>query len=274
MIAKCSCNNCGGHIEFEAEGFQPETRAECPHCHMETILFIPPASVPQKQKNKNMTTWLVVGAVVLTTVIAGFFLKQNPPKQPNPVNEKPAAISQEQTKVEIPPSLPKQSNLKPVGGAFGWKLCDYLPQQFKAKPLREGDYASYFPFEPETEWPPFNSFNLEVTPDGRICSVNTTAVIFNGDREGFYTARERVVAVLTGKYGLRGHKQVGGAIEEEYFFGTVEQTAHLQILSSSDNKQLWLEYYDKNLKEIADSAHAAAQANVESKKKAALSKGL
>lgn len=274
MIAKCSCNNCGLHIEFEADGFQPETRAECPHCHMETILFIPPASTPQKQKNNSLTTWFVVAAVAVTAIATVFFLKLNPPKQPTPPSEKPAVISQEQTKIEITPSLPKQSNLKPVGGAFGWRLCDYLPQQFKAKPLRDGDYASYFPFEPATEWPPFNSFNLEVTPDGRICSINANAVIFNGAQEDFYTVRERVIAVLTGKYGLRERNRVGGTIEEEYFFGTVEQTAHLRILSASDNKQLWLEYYDKNLKEIADSAHAAAQANVESKKKAALSNGL
>ena len=274
MIAKCFCNNCGVHIEFDADGFQPETRAECPHCHMETILFIPPASEPHKQKTKNVTTWLTVAAVLFITIIAGFLLKQQPPQQSSPINEKPAATSQEQTKVETAPSLPKQLNLRPVGGAFGWRLCDQLPQRFKPQPLREGDYASYFPFESETKWPPFNGFHLEVTPDGRICSIHAIAVIFDDGREDFYTARERVVSVLTGKYGLRERNKVGGTVEEEYFFGTAEQTAHLQILSSGNNKQLWLEYYDKNLKDIADKARDAALGNVESKKKTALSKGL
>ena len=41
MIVKCSCQNCNGHIEFETLGFQPGTRSECPHCKMETVLFIP-----------------------------------------------------------------------------------------------------------------------------------------------------------------------------------------------------------------------------------------
>ena len=41
MIVKCTCQHCDGHIEFEAQGFQPGTRLECPHCKMETVLFIP-----------------------------------------------------------------------------------------------------------------------------------------------------------------------------------------------------------------------------------------
>jgi hypothetical protein len=41
MNVKCSCQHCNGHIEFESEGFQPGTRLECPHCKMETPLFIP-----------------------------------------------------------------------------------------------------------------------------------------------------------------------------------------------------------------------------------------
>ncbi len=43
MIVKCSCQHCNGHIEFETQGFQPGTRFECPHCKMETPLFIPNA---------------------------------------------------------------------------------------------------------------------------------------------------------------------------------------------------------------------------------------
>jgi hypothetical protein len=41
MNVKCTCQHCDGHIEFEAQGFQPGTRSECPHCKMETVLFIP-----------------------------------------------------------------------------------------------------------------------------------------------------------------------------------------------------------------------------------------
>lgn len=272
MIAKCSCNNCGVHIEFEADGFQPETRAECPHCHMETILFIPPASALQKQK--NMTAWLVVGAVMLTTIIAGLLLK-NPPKQPNTVNEKPAAISQEQAKTEITPSLPKQSNLKPVVGAFGWTLGNQLPNRLRPQ-VQGTDYPSFLVFTPETEWPPFNNFTLDLTPDGRICSIHATAVFPSRFQENFYDATERVISVLTEKYGLRRHVPLELRVlgDDAYEFGTVDQTANLLIFQTGDNKQLWLEYYDKNLKNLADNAHAAARTKDEDKKKAALSKGL
>lgn len=280
MIAKCSCNNCGVHIEFEADGFQPETRAECPHCHMETILFIPPASVPQKQK--NITAWLVVGAVVLTTIIAGFLLKQNPPQQSNPINEKPAAISQEQTKTEITPSLPKQSNLKPVTGAFGWKLGDQLPQRFMTE-VRESDYSTTLFFTPETEWPPFKIFNLEITPDRRICSIKASAFIWVGEGESFDNVKNRVISILTEKYGLRRHipRELRAGMDDAYEFGTDDYGALLGTKyyepSNADSRpadSLELEYYDKSLKAIADAAHDAAAKQNESKKKAGLSKGL
>jgi hypothetical protein len=51
MNVKCSCQHCNGHIEFETEGFQPGTRFECPHCKMETVLFIP-NTVTAKQRVK------------------------------------------------------------------------------------------------------------------------------------------------------------------------------------------------------------------------------
>jgi hypothetical protein len=42
----CPCQHCSGHIEFDASGFaKDETRAaECPHCNLETIIFVPVAT--------------------------------------------------------------------------------------------------------------------------------------------------------------------------------------------------------------------------------------
>ena len=42
-MVKCPCQHCSGKIEFDCEDFkQGETRlAECPHCHLETKLFVP-----------------------------------------------------------------------------------------------------------------------------------------------------------------------------------------------------------------------------------------
>jgi len=44
----CRCQHCDGNIEFDACDFDKgETRnAECPHCHLETVLFIPQSKPP------------------------------------------------------------------------------------------------------------------------------------------------------------------------------------------------------------------------------------
>jgi hypothetical protein len=41
-LVKCRCQHCAGGIEFDANSFkQGETRVtECPHCHLETTLFV------------------------------------------------------------------------------------------------------------------------------------------------------------------------------------------------------------------------------------------
>jgi hypothetical protein len=39
----CPCQNCNGKIEFDASLFQTGTMIACPHCGMETALFIPSA---------------------------------------------------------------------------------------------------------------------------------------------------------------------------------------------------------------------------------------
>jgi hypothetical protein len=46
----CHCQHCNGAIEFDATDFaKGETRAaECPHCRLETILFVPPQGTANK----------------------------------------------------------------------------------------------------------------------------------------------------------------------------------------------------------------------------------
>jgi hypothetical protein len=49
----CSCQQCGGHIKFESNQLRKgETRTvECPHCHLDTILFVrEKADEPPKAK--------------------------------------------------------------------------------------------------------------------------------------------------------------------------------------------------------------------------------
>lgn len=85
----CPCQNCNGHIEFDASDFaKGETRqAECPHCHMETTIFAPHlvsgfepqviSSNTRRSKSPNLlkvlwsiTAVLFVVSVVLVVTIA------------------------------------------------------------------------------------------------------------------------------------------------------------------------------------------------------------
>src|SRR5438128_12132952 len=48
MLVKCLCNNCSGHLEFESS--DAGQHVECPHCAMETILYVPQSPIsPQEQ---------------------------------------------------------------------------------------------------------------------------------------------------------------------------------------------------------------------------------
>ena len=73
MIAKCTCNNCGGHIEFEADGFEPDTRIECPHCHLETILFLPPPQANAQPSHAKSVKGAILDYTVQTNagIISG-----------------------------------------------------------------------------------------------------------------------------------------------------------------------------------------------------------
>jgi hypothetical protein len=48
-LVTCRCQHCDGHIEFDAGLFQTGTTTPCPHCGMDTMLFIPDAlKAPEK----------------------------------------------------------------------------------------------------------------------------------------------------------------------------------------------------------------------------------
>lgn len=75
-MTTCPCNNCSGRIEFE------ETRigesVACPHCGMETVLFLPQIAVPPKiepttrKSRTGMLSAVIVGLAILT---ASFWIK-------------------------------------------------------------------------------------------------------------------------------------------------------------------------------------------------------
>jgi hypothetical protein len=47
----CNCNNCSGHLEFDAAN--AGTTVKCPHCEIETLLFIPPISTENSSEQKS-----------------------------------------------------------------------------------------------------------------------------------------------------------------------------------------------------------------------------
>ena len=46
-FSKCHCQHCNGHIEFETA--QVGRTITCPHCELDTVLFIPGAAIQQDQ---------------------------------------------------------------------------------------------------------------------------------------------------------------------------------------------------------------------------------
>lgn len=75
----CPCQHCNGSIEFEAGEFhEDETRTvECPHCQMETVVFVPPVAHPQQpppipHRKGRYRLWIVLagaGAAALTIAL-------------------------------------------------------------------------------------------------------------------------------------------------------------------------------------------------------------
>jgi DNA-directed RNA polymerase subunit RPC12/RpoP len=55
-LVKCRCQHCSGKIEFDAGDFRKgETRnVECPHCHLDTILFVPQSTTTDEIKKTEL----------------------------------------------------------------------------------------------------------------------------------------------------------------------------------------------------------------------------
>jgi len=65
---KCSCAQCGGHIEFPADGIG--LTITCPHCAQPTELGLPvPVSVSARPSRS--LKWIVAGLIILAVGIVG-----------------------------------------------------------------------------------------------------------------------------------------------------------------------------------------------------------
>lgn len=54
MIAKSTCQNCGGHVEFDDDGFEPGTKVVCPHCSVETALYLDQGLISESPQEKSV----------------------------------------------------------------------------------------------------------------------------------------------------------------------------------------------------------------------------
>ncbi len=69
MLIKCICTNCAGHLEFEEES-AGET-IECPHCHFDTVLYLPDGTgaelltVPRRRLSKLQRRLICIGGPAL-----------------------------------------------------------------------------------------------------------------------------------------------------------------------------------------------------------------
>lgn len=67
MTSRCPCQVCSEKIEFETERFQPGMTTTCPHCGMETVLFIPAGTPRQGAHDESNEYIFKSGTVALTS---------------------------------------------------------------------------------------------------------------------------------------------------------------------------------------------------------------
>lgn len=78
----CRCQNCDGHIEFDAGELsvgEPRT-VECPHCHLETTVFIlhhEHRKAPVLMKNSSKKIPVVIG-IAAACAIGFYFIPRSP----------------------------------------------------------------------------------------------------------------------------------------------------------------------------------------------------
>jgi hypothetical protein len=103
---KCSCKECGNHIEFPKES--AGTVAACPHCGQWTELTPDtPLDEAVVSNRKGVRSALLLGCVVLAAAATAFFVLRN---RANIASQPPA----QPTKVAAMPANPPPTNPAPV----------------------------------------------------------------------------------------------------------------------------------------------------------------
>jgi hypothetical protein len=87
---KCSCQNCGKHIEFPSNG--AGMAVPCPHCGKQTVLGVSD-SAPTAGKSKKVLWVTLVLMVVIAGVVVAFMWPRTPKPQPIPNGQKAVAVA-------------------------------------------------------------------------------------------------------------------------------------------------------------------------------------
>ena len=121
----CKCQYCNGGIEFDSEHFEkgePRT-VECPHCHLETLIFIPPKKIASSRNStpKWIRPFLVFTAGFLSAIILSRPIQKSPIQNPVSKAIPPSNISNSTAILLQPVSKPVakyDSNYKKVNGVI------------------------------------------------------------------------------------------------------------------------------------------------------------
>ncbi len=234
----CKCQNCPGEITFPSE--DAGQTVICPHCQMETMLFIPPPPKPQSEQaappklgNKRTTLFVVSGLIIVTVIISvAVFIAAIPRvKDNNPTTQKP------------------DQNLQEVKGALGWNLGDVLPNNLEVK-IDDDIYGITYGFEPPVDMEKAElSCHLVLTEDRRIAAICTSGL------ESNQFNRDTVKGVLKEKYGLRRSWKLPWGDRYDDDFGQTNCQAVLTTTGQSyygQSSLIYLEYRDERLCKLAE----------------------
>lgn len=231
--AKCNCQHCSGHISFPVE--MAGQTLSCPHCQLETSLFIPPVATAPKPRNGNTTFFANIIGIILVVgiVIAGIAVFIGSAK-----DSKPSAQNSD-------------SNLPEVKGALGWNLGDVLPNNLQVK-IDDAIYGITYDFDPPAEVGKDDVLTecfLILTEDRRIAAIRVQG------RENDHFNALNLQKVLKEKYGL-GYLPVQHLFGADwYYFGKANRQVVLSTMGIGADKQtliIDLNYQDKQLFELAE----------------------
>jgi hypothetical protein len=102
-LATCLCNNCSGHIQFEV--IQAGQTIECPHCKLETLLYVPHGAAPTPKQQNRSKFYIGLSVLLVLIVMVCLIFRMRSKSKDNFVETKSVP--------QIPEVVP-DSTIKPI----------------------------------------------------------------------------------------------------------------------------------------------------------------